>query len=141
MEPPGLAVLPLAADLPDQARQAPSEWQPWFLEGEGLQPEVASTRKSVYLITFPALAAGLPDGMDRGGLRCPSQLTREEIHECLAQVCSMSRLPVDCRFSTHRAKLRSRVDGFVGEFDHNSKSAPAASHCKLKAVYVNFKFS
>ena len=52
----------------------------------------------------------------------------------------MSSLPVDCRFSTYRAKLRSRVDGFVSEFDHNSKSAPAASNCKLKAVCVNFKF-
>ena len=46
----------------------------------------------------------------------------------------MSSLPVDCRFSTYRAKLRSRVDGFVSEFDHHSKSAPAASHCKLKTV-------
>ena len=53
---------------------------------------------------------------------------------------SMSSLPVDCRFGTYRAKLRSRVDGFVSEFDHNSKSAPAASNCKLKTVCVNFKF-
>jgi hypothetical protein len=47
--------------------------------------EVPSTRKSVYLITFPALTAGLPDVVDRAGLRCPSQLTREEIQRCLAE--------------------------------------------------------
>jgi hypothetical protein len=40
MEPPVPAALPLVADHPDEARLAPSEWEPGFLEGEGLRPEV-----------------------------------------------------------------------------------------------------
>ena len=40
MEPPIPAALPLVADHPDEARLAPSEWEPGFLEGEGLRPEV-----------------------------------------------------------------------------------------------------
>jgi hypothetical protein len=42
MEPLVPAALPLVADHPDEARlaTAPSEWEPGFLEGEGLHPEV-----------------------------------------------------------------------------------------------------
>ena len=54
---------------------------------------------------------------------------------------SISSLPVDCRSSTYGAKLRPRVDGFVSDVDHNSKSAPAASQCKLKVICVSFQFS
>ena len=52
----------------------------------------------------------------------------------------ISSLPVDCRSSTYEAKLRPRVNGFVSEVDHNSKSAPAASQCKLKVICVSFQF-
>ena len=37
---PAALALPLVADHPDEARLAPSEWEPGFLEGEGLHPEV-----------------------------------------------------------------------------------------------------
>jgi len=54
-------------------------WPQPLLDREELEAEDPSKHKTVYLITFPALAfAGRA-----AGLRCPSTLTREEIARCV----------------------------------------------------------